>query len=149
MPNWAKGTLKLRGKKENIVLALKKILTTDADAEIDMTYNDGVLMFTTDNNYFSINGSERAFIENNTIEIWLFEDIETIEIQHFAQAWKVQASDYQSISSDYEVDIKIFAFECGMEFTQEIEIHKGKIVKDVLKEYDDYLWDVPFSELGG
>ncbi len=37
----------------------------------------------------------------------------------------------------------------GMEFTQEIEIRKGKIIQDICNEYDDYQWDVPFSNLGG
>ncbi len=46
-------------------------------------------------------------------------------------------------------DIKIFTFECGMEFTQEIEISKGEIIKNACYEYDDYQWEVPFSNLGG
>ena len=36
-----------------------------------------------------------------------------------------------------------------MEFTQEIEIIEGKLTKDEAKEYDDYFWNVPFSQLGG
>ena len=36
-----------------------------------------------------------------------------------------------------------------MEFTQVIEISKGKIIKIVCNEYDDYQWEVPFSNLGG
>ena len=36
-----------------------------------------------------------------------------------------------------------------MEFTQEIEISKGEIIKNVCYEYDDYQWEVPFSHLGG
>ncbi|HBM3450470.1 TPA: hypothetical protein LWH53_002955 [Listeria monocytogenes] len=45
--------------------------------------------------------------------------------------------------------MKIFAFERGMEFTQEIELCKGKIVKDVAEEHEDYFWTVPFAGLGG
>ena len=36
-----------------------------------------------------------------------------------------------------------------MEFTQEIEISKGEIIKNVCSNYDDYQWEVPFSNLGG
>lgn len=49
----------------------------------------------------------------------------------------------------YDLDMKIFAFERGMEFTQEIELCKGKIVKDVAEEHKDYFWTVPFAGLGG
>ena len=38
----------------------------------------------------------------------------------------------------------------GMEFTQEIEISKGDIVKDICNDdFSNYSWDVPFSNLGG
>ena len=36
-----------------------------------------------------------------------------------------------------------------MEFTQEIEISKGEIIKDICYEYDNYQWEVPFINLGG
>ena len=36
-----------------------------------------------------------------------------------------------------------------MEFTQEIEISKGEIIKDLCYEYDNYQWEVPFRNLGG
>lgn len=54
------------------------------------------------------------------------------------------------ISSKFDVDIKIFTFEMGMEFTQEIEISKGEIIKNIVNEnFTNYSWDVPFSRLGG
>ncbi|HEV6154772.1 TPA: hypothetical protein VZC17_002165, partial [Streptococcus pneumoniae] len=53
-------------------------------------------------------------------------------------------------SSKFDVDIKIFTFEMGMEFTQEIEISKGEIIKNIVNEnFTNYSWDVPFSRLGG
>lgn len=36
-----------------------------------------------------------------------------------------------------------------MQFTQEIEISKGKILKDIVHKYDNYRWEVPFSNFGG
>lgn len=56
---------------------------------------------------------------------------------------------FKNANDEYDVDIKIFTFECGMEFTQEIEISKGEIIKNVCYEYDDYQWEFPFSNLGG
>lgn len=83
------------------------------------------------------------------MSFWLDDDYLVIEINDFNQAWVVDPDDYQKISSKFDVDIKIFTFECGMEFTQEIEISKGEIIKNVCYEYDDYQWEVPFSKLGG
>ncbi|KAA9252251.1 hypothetical protein F6I28_10070, partial [Streptococcus anginosus] len=89
-------------------------------------------------------------IEGDTIEIWLYDDLPIIEIQDFKQAWAAIAENYQEISSKFDVDIKIFTFEMGMEFTQEIEISKGDIVKDICNDdFSNYSWDVPFSNLGG
>ncbi|HHA7530952.1 Uncharacterised protein [Streptococcus pneumoniae] len=35
-------------------------------------------------------------------------------------------------------------------FTQEIEISKGEIIKNIVNEnFTNYSWDVPFSRLGG
>src|SRR3712207_7629819 len=40
MPNWAKGTLKLRGRVENIASALKYMLLDDNTASVEEKYED-------------------------------------------------------------------------------------------------------------
>lgn len=147
MPNWAKGSLKLRGRSENISSALKEMLLSDT---VTLEEYDGTLLeFNNTAPYFYINGTRRAFIDQEQIEVWLEEEFCIVELDNFKQAWSAIPENYQEISSKFDVDIKIFAFECGNEFTQEIEISKGKIVKDVCREYDDYQWEVPFSNFGG
>lgn len=149
MPNWAEGSLKLRGKKENIAQALKYMFCTADNVEIEEDLEIGWFELTTTAPYFYINGARRAFIQNNKLSFWLDDDYLVIEINDFNQAWAVEPNNYQEISSKFDIDIKIFTFECGMEFTQEIEISKGEIIKNVCYEYDDYQWEVPFSNLGG
>lgn len=149
MPNWAEGSLKLRGKKENIAQALKYMFCTADNVEIEEDLEIGWFELTTTAPYFYINGTRRAIIQNNKLSFWLDDDYLVIEINDFNQAWAVKPENYQEISSKFDVDIKIFTFECGMEFTQEIEISKGEIIKDLCYEYDDYKWEVPFSNLGG
>ena len=149
MPNWAEGSLKLRGKKENITQALKYMFCTADNVKIEEDLEIGLFELTTTAPYFYINGTRRAFIQNNELSFWLDDDYLVIEINDFNQAWAVEPDNYQEISSKFDVDIKIFTFECGMEFTQEIEISKGEIIKNVCYEYDDYQWEVPFSNLGG
>lgn len=148
MPNWAKGSLKLRGRSENIVLALKEMLLSDTVAL--EYFLDGILLrFNNTAPYFYINGTRRAFIDQKQVEVWIGEEFCIIELDNFKQAWSAIPENYQEISSKFDVDIKIFTFEYGMEFTQEIEISKGEIIKNVCCEYDDYQWEVPFSNLGG
>lgn len=147
MANWAEGTLKIRGKKENIESALRYMFQN-----YEQTINDEfdyIINFTSNEHYLYIYGTERAFIKDNNIEVNLYDDFLSIEIDKFKQEWKVSSNDYKEISSKFNVDIRIFAFEMGMQFTQEIEILKGDIIKDIVHKYDDYTWEVPFSNLGG
>lgn len=148
MPNWAEGSLKLRGRSENIASALKEMLLSDT-VTLEYEYDGSLLIFNNTASYFYINGTRRAFIDQKQIEFWLEEEFCIFELDNFKQAWSAIPKNYQEISSKFDVDIKIFTFECGNEFTQEIEISKGEIIKNVCYEYDDYQWEVPFSNLGG
>lgn len=112
-------------------------------------YDGTLLKFNNTAPYFYINNTRRAFIDQKQIEVWLEEKFCIIELDNFKQAWSAIPENYKEISSKFDVDIKIFTFECGIEFTQEIEISKGEIIKDVCYKYDDYQWEVPFSNLGG
>lgn len=150
MPNWAEGTLKLRGKTENIVSALKEMLLENQGATLEEEYDGTLLRFKTENDSFYINGTRRAFISAKDIEIWVDDYFMIFELEYFKQAWAAVADNYTEISSKFDVDIKIFTFEMGMEFTQEIEISKGEIIKNIVNEnFTNYSWDVPFSRLGG
>ena len=46
-------------------------------------------------------------------------------------------------------DIKIYAFEAGMEFNQDIEIIKGKIIKDKEIKFENYQWECIEPNIGG
>ena len=148
MTNWAEGSIKLRGRSENIASALKQMLL-NYTVTLEDKWDGTLLKFNNTAPYFYINETRRAFIEKEQIEVWLEEEFCIFELDNFKQAWRAIPENYQEISSKFDVDIKIFTFECGMEFTQEIEISKGKIIKNVCYEYDDYQWEVPFSNLGG
>ena len=150
MPNWAEGTLKLRGKRENIKSALKEMfIGSDVTISEEMDDQALILTLTSINSYFYINNTKRAFIDKNKIEVLFEEDFEIIEIDDFNQAWSAIPENYQEISKKYDIDIKIFTFEKGFQFTQEIEIVDGEITKNETRKYDDYQWDVPFNSLGG
>lgn len=149
MANWAEGTLKLRGRTENVVSALKEMLLINRGVTLEEKYDGTLLIFKTEDDYFQINSARRAFISGEYIEICLDNDFMIIELDNFKQAWAAKADNYTEISRRFDVDIKIFTFEKGMKFTQEIEISKGEIIKDACYKYDNYKWEVPFSNLGG
>lgn len=70
-------------------------------------------------------------------------------IDDFDAAWAARAEDYLETSKKYNVDIKIFTWECGMCFSQEIEIIKGKLTKFDSPDYKDWGWDSPLPMCGG
>lgn len=148
MPNWAEGTIKLRGRSENIASALKEMLL-NGTVTLEDKWDGALLIFNSTTPYFQINKTRRAFIDRKQIDVWFEEEFCIVELDDFKQAWSAIPENYQEISTKYDVDIKIFTFEMGMEFTQEIEISKGKIIKDICNEFDNYQWNVPFSRLGG
>ena len=149
MANFAQGTIKLRGYAANIKSALKYMFSNVGDITIEEDADGEIITFSATDSYFYINGTKRAFIDNDSFKIYLDDDFLIIELDNFEQAWAASAEDYTEISSKFNVDIKIFTFEMGMEFTQEIEISKGKILKDIVRKYNNYRWEVPFSNLGG
>ncbi|EMG32378.1 hypothetical protein Javan350_0031 [Streptococcus phage Javan350] len=149
MPNFAEGTIKLRGRAENIKSALKYMFGAVENITIEEDTDGEIITFTTTDSYFYINGTKRAFINGKSFEINLDDDFLIIELNNFMQAWRAIPENYIEISEKFNVDIKIFTFEQGLEFTQEIEISKGKILKDITLKYDNYRWEVAFSNLGG
>lgn len=168
MPNWAEGTLKVRGKKENIVRFLKEGLLGYPEhsleineqgtpvpkysyRKIDLTEDDWETSLKCEGGFY-INKTRRAFIEESCIQFYHDNDEEVcqLEILGFKQAWAALPENYVELSKEFGVDFKIFTFEMGMEFTQEIEVTQGCLAKDCCKQgFDDYFWDVAFSSIGG
>lgn len=175
MPNWAEGTIKVRGTKNQIIDYLRNVFEgsdfwgNDMKIEI-MSDDNSIILRGFDEmtnpktagpiipqnpqfHAFYFKGANRASTEseNNILAFGFSGDAEAIEIieMSFKQAWSVEADDFVKLSKKYCVDLKIFVFESSMEFTQEVEIIKGKVTKNETKKYDDYQWDVPFSRLGG
>lgn len=83
--------------------------------------------------------------ENNIIdaEPWL------LIIDRFKQAWDIRAEEFTEMSTKYNVDIRIFAREQGMQFEREIKIQKGEILLNKTVKYDDWDWDCPLPWIGG
>lgn len=97
-----------------------------------------------------LDGTRRHFCEPDYIEVDA-EDSETptIMILPFKAAWTIDAGALHSLCKRFDVDMKIQAFEMGMQFSQIIEIVNGEILKDQEVKYDDWDWDCPCPRTGG
>lgn len=168
MPNWAEGSLKIRGPIKNIKRFLeegiqKKALNTfgkEMDEDI-VTFNDWSDECGIEYEYHFVSASHikhtsRAFIDPGIVERGEYayiggestESIDTIALP-FKQAWRAEAKRFEEISKEYGIDIAIHTFEKGAEFEQDILIKDGKIVKDEIIEYDDYKFESALPMLGG
>ncbi|MEZ0482617.1 hypothetical protein [Planococcus sp. SSTMD024] len=170
MPNWAEGSLKVRGKEKDIVAFLRgalggipsfgaSIKAALGGGEIEVPgvtiEEDDFNMVISSPNGLHIEGSRRAFIEGS-VDYWFLDEDDEEEpaqvvftIDNFKQAWAVQSDNFARLSEKYNIDIKIHAFERGMQFNQLIEIHKGEIIHDQEIQFDDYEWECVMPNLGG
>ena len=137
MPNWAEGTIKVRGTKNQIIDYLKNVFEGSDfwgnDMKIEITSDDNSIIIrgldeltnpktagpiipqNPQFHAFYFKGANRAFTEseNNILAFGFFEDAEAIEIieMPFKQAWSVEADEFVKLSKKYCVDLKIFVFE--------------------------------------
>lgn len=156
MPNWIEGTLKLRGKSEN----LKRFFNEYVRPSGWLTDNEGreVIEFIQtnfDGNYCEasimhepyIKGTTRAFLGEDDYVYW-DEAYATIALD-IKQAWCFKREEFAKISEECGIDIRLYGFERGMEFCQDVEIIDGEVVKDNVIEYDDWDWECPCPKKGG
>lgn len=146
MPNWCEGVMKLRGAKDDILRFLEE--------GFEPSYKNSVIEideFGEEVNIINVNyieNTQRAFVDEQTVYIPEKEDpvVLTLKVR---QAWDFSAGDFMAISEKYNLDIRLFGWERGMEFSREILIVDKNIIKDRTYRYSDWEWEVPFSDLGG
>lgn len=160
MPNWCEGTLKVKGKMNDVkrfflegikcydinykdssqtvdYTAIK--LNCDDEEEIDIIINKTA----------HISGTRRAFIEPIDLYLYSRKDKTTIAVVNVRQAWSMKSDEFLEISKKYNIDMRLYGFERGVQFNQEIIIENGEIIKDDVIEFDDYDWECIMPNLGG
>ena len=151
MPNRSEGCLKVRGKAANVkkfVLeglqpvdffgnALPKLELSDL-GEVD-----------TDKDCW-IEGTTRGFVENLLVDFSFVEDDETFTALLDAKfAWAADAEELLALCKKYSVDMKLYAFEKGMGFNQDILIVGKEILRDNGIAFEDYNWECICPTVGG
>lgn len=164
MPNWCEGTIKMRGKRDNILAFFRKGINVykhnfdDPDNLIvegrelwykETEFGSDIEIEIKEDCY--IEGTRRAFLEAQTVDLY-GEETETVTL-NAKQAWSFLVDQFVSIAKEFNIDIRGYGIECGMEFCQEFEIvtKDGETTTtiDEVIQYDDWEWECPFPHMGG
>jgi len=161
MPNWVEGTMKLRGRCENVERFLKEAV---APLGYDVLDEEGRIEFESTSACFSatifgthylkekgfwalIDGGYDIFSTEKSITAclrvrfaWSF--VRDTDGEDGIDKWK-------KLSKKYDLDFRLYGFERGGQFAQELIVERGK--EPILKEwgYKDWEWDCPFPYMGG
>lgn len=154
MPNWIEGTLKLRGKSEDLKKffdnAIKPCFSFNPEYQ---KREDFIVCHYAEYNEVEIKkdawieDARRAFVSQNCYIFW-DQTYATVCIP-VKQAWEFTAANWQKISQKYNLDVRLYGFEQGMEICQEIEIIGGEITFNHDIKYDDWDWECPMPRMGG
>lgn len=150
MPNWCKGTLRVRGTKENLtkfVLEGLRPVTYIGQELVPLKINDNGCI---EGDRCWIKGTYRGFVTDLSEDTYYWKDEEKTTIALDTEfAWGIEPKELLISCKEYGVDMRIYAFEQGMEFNQNIEIIDGKITKNEEITFDDYYWDCICPTVGG
>jgi hypothetical protein len=168
MPNWCEGSLKVRGKKsditrwvrENVVAYTHEWVHKENEipymnsipnpkavtVEYDEPESDEICITVKTDAH--ITGTRRNFVKVD--EYWAYDHNGTmILVLNFMAAWGIEPEPYVAMSQKYHVDFRLYGFERGMEFNQEVIVEDGQLIRNVEITFDDYEWECIFSNLGG
>ena len=155
MPNWCRGTLKVRGEYDKIQAFLSNALD---ECRYYGEPPEGPLLEVEEMPFYAditlrrmayLKASSRGFIKDGAsflLEKKAGKQIIFLEAQF---AWDIKTEELQWLSQEYGIDLKLTAFEQGAQFERDIEIVQGFIVLDSTKKYQDYAWMCPCPTVGG
>ncbi|MDC7953213.1 hypothetical protein [Liquorilactobacillus mali] len=176
MPNWIEGDLRVKGTKKelfnflrNAIAAQNVVWSKDDDGpivELSMPiekYDEyGLRMFEYSVDAY-LKGTRRFFIGKSYSKNISFncdylvdseENEEPLVINlDFSAAWNFDDNELSEICKEYHVDMAIYGVESGMQFIHQSTIRNdGEVIESVFKHYQntaDFMFEVPFSNLGG
>lgn len=154
MPNWCEGTLRIRGTIENlrnfIEKGLEPVNAVGAKEDPLNVYSDDTSLFAEKDGTYYMKGSRRHFVEDSYFAANVENPGDTaVMALNMKAAWMIDAHTLRDLCDEFHLDMRIQAFECGMEFSQIIEIANGEVVKNDTIKYEDWAWDCPCPKTGG
>jgi hypothetical protein len=162
MPNFCKGQLKVKGKYEDIIRFVdNEIRTYDYNLPGEPVLNLGKrIIYEKDGEYELDLPKECAYIETthrNFIDKGTYccrrdekrKDGTSVLVMDLFAAWNIDPVPYIAFSREYNLDFRVYAFECGMQFNRDICIISGRRVKDETIKFKDYDWECIAPKIGG
>ena len=157
MPNWVEGNIRIRGKAKDIIQFIKEnmvyALCEDKYTPIIEYYADSEELYVRKPNecpyeelWFE---GTRNFVIGYISAYFGNEDFGVLVMDNFHAAWSIKPEIYVKWSKKYGIDFRIYGFERGMQFGQDIVIENGVLVKDETMEYKDWDWECPCPNWGG
>lgn len=174
MPNWCEGSLKLKGKYEDIlrfwqegVNAYSYSVDRNNERGTDLIpkaewyeieeYEGSTIIANhiASSCWIYIEDTKRAFVLDDfyVYDIHKLENGMAIMALPFKQAWTIQQHDWEDIAAKYNLEIKIWAVESGMGFWCTFHVLSDGVIIDnnfhQTDKYEDFIWNCPFPWMGG
>lgn len=161
MPNWVEGKLKIRGYKKDMATFFKEEMReveyqnvpVTNSIKIDIDKDGEFVIEKIDFTHRFKLKNARHYITESSIDSFYSccksVNGKDVLVVGFEAAWLIDAEYFAEMSKKYDIDFKIYAFEQGKEFNQNIEVVKGEIIKDEVIEFDDYVWECIDPTIGG
>lgn len=151
MPNWSKGCLKVRGKAASVkkfILECVKPIDPNSNGLLKLEISD--LGEIESKGVCWIDGTKVGWVENLLVDFSFVEDDETFTATLDAKfAWAADAEELLASCKKYSVNMKLYAFEKGMGFNQDILIAGKEILRDNRIAFEDYNWECICPTVGG
>lgn len=161
MPNWIDGTMKLRGKREDIKRFFNERVEGSSgftrEESVEDRSNENELEFIFKNEPW-VEGTRRMFIKDGDVFMLQEEGVCCVNIK---QAWSFSSREekdlevLQEIADKFHIDIRLYGIECGVEFVQEVIVRhcdengRSPRIIDNCIQYENWDWDCPFPNMGG
>ena len=161
MPNWIEGKLKIRGDKKDMATFFKEEMReveyqnvpVTNSIKIDIDKDGEFVIEKIDFTHRFKLKNARHYITESSIDSFYSccksVNGKDVLVVGFEAAWLIDAEYFSEMSKKYDIDFKIYAFEQGKEFNQNLEVVAGKIIKDEVIEFDDYIWECIDPTIGG
>lgn len=161
MPNWCEGNLKVRGKRSKIINFIRNTLVgidycfyeKEIPIELEFFRNSAIgSIKTEDERYYLYFKESKMLFPIGTIKFNLCDNEEDNQVLFFGirQAGDFDVNYLRKLSKVNDVDLRVVGYESEKKFTHEIEIEKGRIIKNITKKYgDEWDWKIDNPSLGG
>ena len=171
MPNWAEGNIRVRGKRENIIRYIQENLlpqyelqnnkletrplqveetaggyelTLEKNPETDdmVWFKDSSRQFLDFDGSYYMNGEFSDDAEHTNKDQVLY-------LPGFKGAWGIDTECFRKAAPEYKVDIRIFVWERGMEWSSISTFFRDGHVESDSRTYSDWLWESALPDYGG